>query len=66
MKTFLTKYWRRLRYTEKDADQHLRMQCIAVAGQYQPKNMPDLLRGSQLIYDWIKGGSPPTDLKVAP
>jgi hypothetical protein len=72
MRAFINKYWRRLRYTEDDADRHLRLQCIAIAGQYQPKNTADLLRGAQLIYEWvtvgklmIEGAPPPSLLRVA-
>jgi hypothetical protein len=60
MKAFLLKYWNRLHFTEKDADRRLRAQCIEIASHYG-KNIPDLLRGSQQVYDWTEGAAAPTE-----
>jgi hypothetical protein len=57
----IKKYWNRLRFTERDADRRLRGECISVASRFETKNIADLLRGAQLVYDWLEGGAPPAD-----
>jgi len=59
--SLILKYWNRLRYTEKAADRRLRGECIGIASHYGIKNIPDLLRGSQQVYDWLNGGPAPAE-----
>lgn len=65
MKALILKYWRRLRFTERDAERRLRGECIGVARSFDPKNVGDLLRGSQLIFEWLTDGKLPPDTEAS-
>lgn len=62
MIAWFKKYWRRLRFTEKDADRRLRSECIGIASHYGVKRVDDLLRAAQQIYDWIECGALPPEI----
>lgn len=63
---FFAKYWNWLRYTEKDVDRRLRGECITIASRFEIKRVDDLLRGAQLVYDWIETGAVPQEHAGAP
>jgi hypothetical protein len=61
VKAFFTKYWRRLRFTDADAERVARHEALNVAMHYETKRIDQLLRGAQMVFDWKRSGTLPPE-----
>lgn len=59
MKALLTKYWRRLRFTDADRTRNMRAECLNVAARFQTTQVSDYLHNAKLVFEWWEHGKVP-------